>query len=205
MTGFIVSVFLFRNRVSSKEAFEGLELGEGKLSRPVLRGPGGRKAAWLLGSDLRPWHRFWRDYGGTGNYRSLATPIVRSKPESLGATISNPSRDIPIRMVAGFSEIGHRNRVSVDRRADCPDLTCMERTDLLKPSFRRSCLRGFCESNLPLLSEHGPPSSHSDPLRLATLTRNHHTTRHSRDARRRVPAGARSPLHQNHAVRANYS
>ena len=52
MTGFIVSVFSFRNRVSSKEAFEGLELGEGKLSRPVLRGPGGRKAARLLGSWL---------------------------------------------------------------------------------------------------------------------------------------------------------
>ena len=51
MTGFIVSVFPFRNRVSSKEAFEGLELGEGKLSRPVLRGPGGRKAARLLGSN----------------------------------------------------------------------------------------------------------------------------------------------------------
>jgi hypothetical protein len=50
MTGFIVSVFPFRNRVSSKEAFEGLELGEGKPSRPVLRGPGGRKAVWLLGS-----------------------------------------------------------------------------------------------------------------------------------------------------------
>ena len=50
MTGFIVSVFPFRNRVSPKEAFEGLELGEGKPSRPVLRGPGGRKAAWLLGS-----------------------------------------------------------------------------------------------------------------------------------------------------------
>jgi hypothetical protein len=49
MTGFIVSVFPFRNRVSSKEAFEGLELGERKLSRPVLRGPGGRKVAWLLG------------------------------------------------------------------------------------------------------------------------------------------------------------
>jgi hypothetical protein len=48
MTGFIVSVFAFRNRVSFKEAFEGLELGEGKLS-PVLRGPGGRKAAWPLG------------------------------------------------------------------------------------------------------------------------------------------------------------
>ena len=51
MTGFIVSVFPFRNRVSPKEAFEGLELGEGKPSRPVLRGPGGRKAAWLLGND----------------------------------------------------------------------------------------------------------------------------------------------------------
>ena len=51
MTGFIVSVFPFRNRVSFKEAFEGLELGEGKPSRPVLRGPGGRKAAWLLGSN----------------------------------------------------------------------------------------------------------------------------------------------------------
>src|ERR1022692_4333424 len=55
MTGFIVSVFPFRNRVSSKEAFEGLELGEGKPSRPVLRGPGGRKVAWLLGSS--PWRR----------------------------------------------------------------------------------------------------------------------------------------------------
>ena len=51
MTGFIVSVFPFRNRASSKGAFEGLELGEGKPSRPVLRGPGGRKAAWLLGSN----------------------------------------------------------------------------------------------------------------------------------------------------------
>ena len=50
VTGFIVNVLPFRNRVSSKEAFEGLELGEEKPSRPVLRGPGGRKAAWLLGS-----------------------------------------------------------------------------------------------------------------------------------------------------------
>jgi hypothetical protein len=56
MTGYIVSAFPFRNRFSSKEAFEGLELGEGKLSRPVLRGPGGRKAAWLLGSWGRTYH-----------------------------------------------------------------------------------------------------------------------------------------------------
>jgi hypothetical protein len=51
MTGFIVSVFPFRNRVSSKEAFEGLDLGEGNPSPPVLGGPGGRKAAWLRGTN----------------------------------------------------------------------------------------------------------------------------------------------------------
>jgi hypothetical protein len=50
-TGFTVSVSPFRSRVSLKEAFAGLELGEGKLSRPVLRGPGGRKAVWLLGNN----------------------------------------------------------------------------------------------------------------------------------------------------------
>ncbi len=49
MIGFMVSIFPFRSRVSFKEAFEELELGEGKLSCPVLRGPGDRKAAWLLG------------------------------------------------------------------------------------------------------------------------------------------------------------
>ena len=62
MTGFIVSVFPFRNRVSSKEAFEGLELGEGKPSRPVLRGPGDRKAAWLLTSY--PETGFWEAFIG---------------------------------------------------------------------------------------------------------------------------------------------
>jgi len=49
MTGFIVNVFPFRNRVSSKEAFEGLELGEGKPSRPVLRGLDGSNPVRLLG------------------------------------------------------------------------------------------------------------------------------------------------------------
>ena len=63
MTGFIVNVFPFRNRVSPKEAFEGLELGEGKPSRPVLRGPGGRKAAWLLGRNAN---------GGGGGIREDA-------------------------------------------------------------------------------------------------------------------------------------
>ena len=49
----MVSVFSFRNRVPAKEAFEELALGEGKLARPVLKGPGSRKAAWLLGSYRR--------------------------------------------------------------------------------------------------------------------------------------------------------
>jgi hypothetical protein len=53
---------------TSKEAFEGLELGEGKPSRPVPRGPGGRQAAWLLGSKRRakfvfgPRFRPWQDH-----------------------------------------------------------------------------------------------------------------------------------------------
>ena len=39
--------------LNAKEAFEGLELCDGKLSRTVLRGKGGRKAPDLPGS-------FWR-------------------------------------------------------------------------------------------------------------------------------------------------
>jgi len=50
MTGFTTSVFLYRNRVSLNEAFEGLELCEGKLSRTVLRGLDGRKPVRLLGA-----------------------------------------------------------------------------------------------------------------------------------------------------------
>jgi hypothetical protein len=55
-------------RVSFLEAFGRLELGEGKPSRPVLRGPGGRKAAWLLGSNPgRPEsHHYFRLAGDTG-------------------------------------------------------------------------------------------------------------------------------------------
>jgi hypothetical protein len=49
MTGFIASAFLSRNRVSLKEAFEGLELCEGKLSRTVLRGLDGSNPVRLLG------------------------------------------------------------------------------------------------------------------------------------------------------------
>jgi len=50
MTGFTTNVFRYRNRVSLNEAFEGLELCEGKLSRTVLRGLDGCKPVRLLGA-----------------------------------------------------------------------------------------------------------------------------------------------------------
>jgi hypothetical protein len=50
MTGFTTSTFLSRNRVSPKEAFEGLELCEGKLSCTVLRGLDGSNPVRLLGT-----------------------------------------------------------------------------------------------------------------------------------------------------------
>jgi hypothetical protein len=76
MTGFIVNVFSFRNRVSSKEAFEGLELGEGKPSRPVLRGPGGRKAAWLLGMYGPPLCRKRNVTMSQGGLRKCIRPLL---------------------------------------------------------------------------------------------------------------------------------
>src|SRR5882762_5199715 len=98
MTGFIVSVFPFRNRVSSKEAFEGLELGEGKPSRPVLRGPGGRKAAWLLGSyrssvGLLPTSAIDRvdsRVHGPGSLSLEGRGFCRSAAESISWSIHGP-------------------------------------------------------------------------------------------------------------------
>jgi len=52
MTGFTASAFLSRNRVSLKEAFEGLELCERKLSCTVLRGLDGSNPVRLLGDSL---------------------------------------------------------------------------------------------------------------------------------------------------------
>jgi hypothetical protein len=49
MTGFTASEYLSRNRVSLKEAFEGLELCERKLSCTVLRGLDGSNPVRLLG------------------------------------------------------------------------------------------------------------------------------------------------------------
>src|ERR1035438_1676430 len=48
MTGFTACVFPYPNRVSPNEAFEVLEPDDGKLSRPVLRGPGPSNGVRLL-------------------------------------------------------------------------------------------------------------------------------------------------------------
>ena len=53
MTRFIASVFLYPNRVSFHEAFEVLEPDDGKLSRPVLRGPAPSNGSGLLGPYRR--------------------------------------------------------------------------------------------------------------------------------------------------------
>src|SRR3984893_9027130 len=51
-TGFIANIFPYRNRVSLKEAFEGPEPDDGKLSRPVLRGPAPSHGGRLLGDEF---------------------------------------------------------------------------------------------------------------------------------------------------------
>src|SRR5215469_1331830 len=48
-TGFTAYIFPYRSRVSLKEAFEGPEPDEGKLSRPVLRGLAPSNGGGLLG------------------------------------------------------------------------------------------------------------------------------------------------------------
>jgi RNA-directed DNA polymerase len=57
-TGFTVSAFPYRSRVSPKEAFAVLELCAGKLACTVLRGPDPSNGVWLLGATKeRRWGR----------------------------------------------------------------------------------------------------------------------------------------------------
>jgi hypothetical protein len=108
MTGFIVSVFPFRNRVSSKEAFEGLELGEGKPSRPVLRGPGGRKAAWLLGSNGQ----------GPGKRCQLNRRSAIARKADVQGSCYGSSSLLPSRGIRDFRDSLRRNLLT-DRGIGC--------------------------------------------------------------------------------------
>jgi hypothetical protein len=62
MTGFIASIFPSRNRVSLKEAFDGPEPHDGKLSRPVLRGLAPSNRGWRLGDASLIKHRYCAEH-----------------------------------------------------------------------------------------------------------------------------------------------
>ena len=51
-TGFTAYIFPYRSRVSLKRRSKGLSRMTTKVSRPVLRGPGPRNGAWLLGDGM---------------------------------------------------------------------------------------------------------------------------------------------------------
>ncbi len=87
-TEFIANASPYRNRVSLKEAFEGLEPDDGKLSRPVLRGLGGRKAARLLGN--------WMPGSQSGVIQSIGGGVLKMTPN--GTALSPP--------ITGFTGMG---------------------------------------------------------------------------------------------------
>src|SRR5258708_11962005 len=80
-TRFIASIFPSRNRVSPKEAFEGLELCAGKLACTVLRGLGPRNAVRLLDPQERRRNREATVYlpalGGDGPTLARTIRIVK--------------------------------------------------------------------------------------------------------------------------------
>jgi hypothetical protein len=84
MTGSTACVFLSPNRVSLNEAFEVLEPDDGKLSRPVLRGPGPSNGVRLL--DPHVLRRFLRPplTEARSLHRSYpASSVVRTSPPDL--------------------------------------------------------------------------------------------------------------------------
>jgi len=88
MTGFTACAFLCRNRVSPTEAFEGLELCEGKLSCTVLRGLDGSNPVRLLGDS------------GITDRRALIRDLPIEGVDFLGAGVAEQKR----RVVGGQAE-----------------------------------------------------------------------------------------------------
>src|SRR5215470_10725969 len=88
-TGFTAYIFPYRSRVSLKEAFEGPEPDEGKLSRPVLRGLAPSNGGGLLGkpTSKNAKETIWRErfgvrglfaFSGSFNAGSAPCAIQRS-------------------------------------------------------------------------------------------------------------------------------
>jgi hypothetical protein len=94
-TGFIANIFPYRNRVSLKEAFEGPEPYDGKLSRPVLRGPAPSNGGRLLGEAIfrqTPSHRAMVPY--TGRFVNLhphAVKLVLDSGHTVGVDVAGTS------------------------------------------------------------------------------------------------------------------
>jgi hypothetical protein len=76
--------------------------------------------SWLVGSDLRACHRFWSDYGQTGNYQSCHAHHAIWE-ECLDTTFSNLQCGIQIRMVAGFGEVIEREETLVAGTSNHPN------------------------------------------------------------------------------------
>jgi hypothetical protein len=98
MTGFIASVFLYPNRVSLTEAFEVLEPDDGKLSRPVLRGPG-------LSDGVRLLDRTRRSSKGTAKDVKVVQELMRHANISVtlniyAQAITQTKRDAQSRVVS---------------------------------------------------------------------------------------------------------
>jgi hypothetical protein len=98
-TGFTAYIFPYRSRVSLKEAFEGLEPDEAKVSRPVLRGLGPSNGVRLLGKPtskngkgLTCWKRFGVlalfAISGMNNADSARCAIQKSPASQAGACIT---------------------------------------------------------------------------------------------------------------------
>src|SRR6267143_2959661 len=85
MTGFTTCVFLSRNRVSPKEAFEGLELCERKLSCTVLRGLDGSNPFRLLGDPSRVVSSAVAGDGEAFNFYPCALPVIGQLPSVIGS------------------------------------------------------------------------------------------------------------------------
>jgi hypothetical protein len=88
MTGFTTSAFLSRNRVSPKEAFEGLELCERKLSRTVLRGLDGSNPVRLLGQPPAI-----SQFSKTGLLGSAGFYLVDKRDERYAPIVGHGPRD----------------------------------------------------------------------------------------------------------------
>ena len=95
MTGFTACVFLYPSRVSFNETFEVLEPDDGKLSRPVLRGPGPSNGIPATRSlRLRRFLRFLSTEAPLLDRHYPASSLIRASPSP--HTAQSASHEVPV-------------------------------------------------------------------------------------------------------------